>query len=474
MARFLKGWWWEGLCFGVYLAIAASQLFVHPIVGMANNGDFPKVLGPAGICDPDQDSSVLRYVRARYIIDERCYWDSRLTSSEQLFVAAIRRVADWNGKSSLSIKAAGKAHLAVVMLSLAILLWALHESAPIFRFAIPILAVVQFSDVLYVSYLNSFYMDAASLVFLLLTSALAAAAILRPRTWVAIAFAGAGVLLALSKTQHVFTAVLFGAFAAFFAMRDYRLQRLSAVLWGASSTAIIGAVAVAIALSPADYKAEPFYSVIFFHLLPASKDSSAGLAEFGLPPEDTKLIGTHAYSPESPVTTFEWRQDFVRRVGYGQLLSYYFRHPKAMGQMIYEGFTEFAPGMRPANLANRVQEEGVAPNTLAHSFGWWSAARTQAIWRAPFHLVVLWLIVASGALACFAKPKWAAILPGYPLALLLAISGILEFLLAVLFDGTETARHLFFFHAVTELEILTLAAGLLSLFNSHKRHKLIS
>jgi hypothetical protein len=345
----------------------------------------------------------------------------------------------------------------------------LHDSPAIVRFGLPPVAILQFSDVLYVSYLNSFYMDAASLVFLLLTAALATAAILRPRRWIAIAFSAAGVLLAVSKTQHVFTAAFFGAFAAWLAWQAFKArQPIPARLWAGSSGAILAAVLLAIALSPADYKAEPFYSVIFYNLLPVSGDSRAALAELGLPPEDVRLVGTHAYSPESPVTQPEWREDFIRRVGYSQLVSYYVRHPEIAADLLYKALINFAPAMRPGNLANYEQEDGFAPDTLARHFSWWSTLRGQAIWRAPLHLAVVWLITTGGALLCLAKRKWASLWRGYPLALVLAVSSAIEFLLAVLFDGTETARHLFFFHALTELQILSLAGGLFAYVNWYK------
>jgi hypothetical protein len=473
--RWIKNWCWEVLCLAAYLALAGCQLFVHPVVGLADNGDFPKVLAQYGICNPNPETGVLKYVRAKYIIHDRCYWDSPLTSSETLFVQLIRHVAIWSGRASFSITAAGKAHLAVMLASLAILLWALHASRAVFRFLIPPFAILIFSDVLYVSYLNSFYMDAASMVFLLLTSALATAGILRPRTWVALAFGVSGVLLALSKTQHVFTSFLFAVLAGWLAVRAFRGKgrRLGttiqqAAAWTVSAVAILAGTVATLELAPKDYKAEPFYSVIFYNLIPASEDHAAALAELGLPPADLPLVGTHAYSLDSPVTQPAWRTDFIGRIGYRTILMYYFRHPGIALRLVNQGLSYFAAAMRPGNIANYQREDGFPPATLAQHFAFWSHWRAWILWVLPMHIVFFWCVMGTGALCCLGKRRWADRWPLYPLVLVLAASGMVEFFLAVLLDATETSRHLFFFHVITELLILSALAALLSLIKLHK------
>lgn len=453
--------------FAIYLALAGCQLFMRPITGLADNGDFPKVLAHLDVCDPNPQYGILQYVRPEYIISPRCHWESRLTSSETLFVRVIKQVADWTGEESFSISAAGAAHLCVMLASLTILLWTLHAGPPVFRFAIPPFAILVFSDVLYVSYLNSFYMDAASMVFVLLTAVLATAAILRPRAWMPIAFAGAGALLALSKTQHVITAFLFAGLAAWFACRGFRERQLrAAISWTASAVAILAAGVVTLVLAPEDYKAEPFYSVIFYNLVPAAHDKvakAAALGELGLPASDLPLAGTHAYSPGSPVTQPAWRADFIQRIGYASLVAYYLRHPAVAWPILRRGLTYFAAAMRPGDLANYQREDGFPPGMLAQRFAWWSHLRAWLIWVFPAHLLAFLGLMGIGALLCVWSSKWCARWPIYPLALIVAIAVVLEFVLAVLFDATETARHLFFFHVLTEILMVCGLAAALSL-----------
>lgn len=449
----ITGWWWEVLCFAVYLALAASQLFMRPVIGLADNGDFPKVLAHLDVCDPDHDRHVLQYVNPTYVINAKCYWDGHLASSETLFARLLKLFAQWSGRTSIHITSAGKAHLAVVLLSWIILLWALHATTPVFRFGMPPLVILIFSDVEYVSYLNSFYMDAASMVFLLLTASLAVAALLRPRVWIAIAFGIAGVLLALSKTQHVVTAVLFGCLAAWFSVRGFRAA------WTASAVAILTAAALTITLTPPDYEAEPLYSLIFYIVLPSSHDPPSTLTELGLPAADLHLAGTHAYSPGSPITTPAFREDFIHQVSYANLAMYYLRHPTVPLRLLGRGLTYFAPSMRPGDLANYELEDGFPPHTLAQRFALWSHLRAWSMFEFPAQMVIFYGIMGLGALLCLMRASWADRWPLYPLVLTLAVAGTAEFHFAVLLDATETARHLFFFHVITEI-LIVCAAGL--------------
>jgi hypothetical protein len=458
----LTGWYWEVLCLLVYLAIAGNQLFVRPIIGQANNGDFPKVLGPRSICDLGK-GEIEAYVHPRFFIDPKCLWDSELPSSESVFVGVNKAFANWTGRSSFSITGAGKAHLAVLLAALIILLWALHSAAPALRFGLPPLVILIFSDVAYVAYLNSFYMDAASMVFLLATVALAGAWVLRPRTWVAIGFGVAGVLMALSKTQHVITAFSLAGTAVWFAVRAFRQGKVRDGRWWAASGASVALAAVGIiALTPAGYKAEPLYSLVFFQLLPAVPDKVEALTELGLPASYAAYSGTHAYSSSAAIASLPWRIEFVGQIRYARLAAYYLRNPSVTLRFLGQALKDHVSGIRPMDLGNYLREDGFPPGTLARRFDTWTNVRAWLLLVFPAHIVIFYFVMGTGSLLCLSRQTWAARWPLYPLILMLSVTGITEFLFAVLLDGTETARHLFLFHVITEVLILCGAAAILS------------
>ena len=212
--------------------------------------------------------------------------------------------------------------------ALMILLRSLHRASPRLRFGLPPLGILIFSDVAYVSYLNSFYMDVASMLFLLLAIALASAWALSPRPWVAVGFGVAGTLLGLSKTQHTISAFLLAALPAWFAVRAFRQgDRRIGWLWLISAASVVAAGFVTIARTPRDYKAEPVYSMIFYRLLPYLPNKPEALRALGLPEEYAVYSGTHAYTLGAPTTQDWWRADFTARLSYRRLGLYFLQNP---------------------------------------------------------------------------------------------------------------------------------------------------
>ena len=441
----------------VYVAIAGSQLFRIPVTGMADNGDFPKVLGRLDVCDPDQ---YRQYIVPAYKINPECRWDSHLTSSETALVGIIKQIAVWNERDSFSIQSAGKAHLGILLAALGILLWALHESRPILRFGLPPSIVLIFSDVAYVAYLNSFYMDAAAMVFLLLTVSLAVAAALRPRAWIAIAFCIAAVCFITAKSQHAVLGPLIAALAVWLAMRGARRN----VRWWMTSAAAATVATVAMfALTTEEYKTYPMYNLIFFRLTTHTPDPLRTLADLGLPASYFPLVGTHSYTLNSPAGDDKWERQFLRQTSYLKLARYYLHDLQVPLTMLWTTLRDEARWIRTPDLGNYRQKDGFPPGTLAKRFDWWSNLRSRFLKVFPAHLAIFYVLIAAGSLACLFRPALAARWPLYPVALALAVGGAIEFACAALLDCIETARHLFLFHVITEMLIVCAVAAALGL-----------
>ncbi len=454
----------EALFLPLYVALTGSQLFVRPIVGLADNGDFPKVLAPRAVCDPDNERDVFAYVYATYSIRYSCRVGvSLLPSSESIFVRAIKLFCRWTGRTAFPVTAVGVVHLTIMSSALMVLLWSLRAASPRLRLGLPPLAIFLFSDVSYVSYLNSFYMDVASMLFFLLTIVLAVAWSLRPNPLVAIAYGAAGALMGLSKTQHVISAFLLAALAAWFAVRAFRRGgRRIGWLWITATTSIVLAGLVTIKRTPSDYKAEPMYSMIFYRLLPDLPNKSEALRGLGLPGAYAVYSGTHAYKPGAPIAQNWWRADFTARLSYRRLAIYFLQNPLVTLHVIERAFKNDVPWIRPPGFGNYERRERLPPRTIAHRFELWSDLRSWLLLVFPMHIVLFYAIVGGASLLCVFRGSMAKRWPLYPMTLLLTAAGVVEFLLPILLDGTETSRHLFLFHVITEVLILCVCAALLA------------
>jgi len=191
----------------VALLLAAAavvfQCFVPPNVGLADNGDFPKIAGQFDVGNPLFSKDVSRFADFKYVVDSKYHWDSQFYSSELLLFAAAFGLDSISGKpDTFDLRLMGAIHAAIFLLAFYRLLPLLKPLRPALRILLLGLILLFFTDVMYVGYFNSFFMDTGALLFLLLTvvSFLRALRWQRPvDRWL---FVASSMLLVTSKTQH--------------------------------------------------------------------------------------------------------------------------------------------------------------------------------------------------------------------------------------------------------------------------------
>ncbi|HKT69987.1 MAG TPA: hypothetical protein VJP83_11140, partial [Terriglobales bacterium] len=98
---------------------------------------------------------------------------------------------------------------------------------------------------------------------------------------------------------------------------------------------------------------------------------------------------------------------------------------------------------------------------LARRFCSWSDLR-GALFRAwPEHILLWYAFVLAAAIVVIARSRSPVIRRVAAVGLGLALMGIGEFCFASLTDAAQTDRHLFVFHALSDLTFCFVAAGVL-------------
>lgn len=443
---------WECLCLAVFLALTGWQLFVFPPTGLSDNNDFAKVLGPAHICR-DPISNLNTWFVTSYDAGPQCAWPSGFVSTEILFLDLARILGrPFTGRYHFDIRASAAMHLAILALATALFLTVTRRRRPWIRLLLPPLAIFMFTDVAYVAYLNSAYMDNASWVLYLLLVAIAAAAIaganpLRATpAWTAPAYAITGILLVFSKAQHAVLGLPFAGLAAYFAWRGR--TPIERARWSIGALALLAAAVLMPNLTPSEYRTISLYNLVFYRLAPAHP---AILDQLGLDARYRPRIGTEAFSPGSPVQDPDWAAAFHSHVSFGAVALLYLRHPAIAFHELDRELHDSVHSMRPDYMANYRQADGFAPHTIATRFSLWSRTRVRLLTTFPYFLVALY----SLPLVAVAARSRARFLP---LALTLMVAGVGEFAICTLADAVDTHRHLFLFHVITDSLVLTLAA----------------
>jgi len=423
----------------VWLAAAACvawQTLFPGFIGIANNGDFGKVY--AWLClAPRPPETNFTFVQPEYLWSARHYWDSPYHSSESLLAWFATRLAGATHEGAVfDIRWLGGMHAVLCLAALAILLWSLRGRA-----TLTILPALIFTGVCYTAYFNSFYMDAASLCGLLLMTSCGIALLVRERQQLALAaFTLAALLFVTSKAQHAVWAILP---AALLLSRRRFAARACAV-------AILLAGGFMLATTDAAYRGQALFNVIFFRLAPAGAD----LATLGVQPAELRYRGMHAYMEGVPASDRAWAEAFGQRTGFARLLRWYAIHPATALRFLADTLREGAPEMRPENLSNFRQSQGQPPGARTTRFAFWSDLRTWLLERWPWHLPLWYAAFVVGCLRSHSRLKY--------LALGCALLGIGEFTAAALGDALDAGRHLFLFHAATDLT-LCFASGALML-----------
>jgi hypothetical protein len=438
---------WECFCLTAFLLLIASQVFIPPLIGLSDNNDFSKVFGPANICKLPVET-VNTYFVSGYAAGPKCGWPSGFTSSEILLTNIARWLGrPFTGRYWFDLRASAAVHLLVLALAMVILLEITKEQRPLVRFGLPVLAIVMFTDVAYVAYLNSAYMDNAAWVgLLLLASAGAAAGVHSEEGWPLPVYLAGGLLVVFSKALHAALGIPFGGLAGWYGWRcGNRVQR---ELWLAVAAVLVAGTVVMPFETPPEYANISLYNVIFSRLAPADRGV---LAELGLDaPGYLDRVGTQAFAADSPLPNPDWTREFVSRVSFADIALLYLRHPGIAWREINRELHDSVHVMRPDYMANYRREDGFPPHSVASRLGWWSGFRSAAMTELPYLLPVFYVLALAG---CALRRQLA------PLALALVLAGACEFAICTLADGVDTHRHLFLFHVITDALLLLVVGG---------------
>ena len=300
-------------------AILSLQLFVPPIVGLADNGDYQRVMAKAGF---EHTTGVygeryFSFLRTRYAIVARGWLRGDYHSSETLlaFVARGAHLA-FSKQPLFDIRLLGAIHAALLLLALAGIIRACRDLAMPTQVLVATLLVFVFTDVGYAAPFNSFYSQTASLLFLLLSVAIAAAAVRRGRLsggWL-LAYFACALLFVGSKPQERLAAPLLALFGMLLAgVRLPGAWRRTAVWLG------IGLCAFSVWYgrnTPYTLRQAAIFQVVFDDLLAHSAAPVADARELRLDPDWVKYTGSNPYAPDSPLLDPGFGVRLLHQVGY--------------------------------------------------------------------------------------------------------------------------------------------------------------
>lgn len=439
---------------GIAAAFYALQLLGPPVVGLANNGDFEKLMGWVGLRAPagSGEDRYFAYILPRYEMVRPMRDRDGYLSSEIALAATARAAAQASGASTFDLRLLGGVHAILLLAAIGALVRAGGGLSPLAQWVAAALLVFFFTDVGYAAPLNSLYAQAASLVFLLLTAAAAALGIRRGRLdgRLGAAYFVCAAAFVCSKPQEAVLAPLLAAFGYALARPGSGHSSGRAARWAALGLVLLAAVYFRAA--PERLRQQSLYNLVFFELLPHSPAPASDLSALGLDPSWARYSGTAAYSGGTAFSDPKFRDELLAMTGYGSVARLYASRPDRLWSAMNRASAD-ALTLRPTDLGNFAREAGFAPGSRSQRFSAWSHLRERA---KPAGLWVAILLAGNLALAAasYRAASWRGRRSREGIALLASMAAI-TFVIAAGGDGhMEMARHLFLFQALCDLLLI--------------------
>lgn len=441
---------------GVFL-ITFFALFVPPYIGMADNGDYFRILYSNGLNfhDPSYESQYLGYFVKQYGILQ--YFNENgatIFSSQSLFIKLALHINTWLFSTEIfDIRFQAAIYLMLYVIGIYLLVEALTWKIEKTRaYIVSLVTIFLFADTAYTAYFNSFFSE--SVVFIALIYAVAAGLLIyrsRYNDYVMLAiFTAASILLTTSKQQNAPVGVIIAVMGILLIF--IKRNKLHKVLTVASLVIILGAGVGSYVLISDEFKNINKYHAMNRGVLLHSSDPEAALESFGIDKQFAVLNGDIYYLPYTTidVNSSFLVDNFYDKYGYFSILFYYVKHPDQAVEMLNmaakNGFA-----IRPQAMGNYEQSVGKPFGAQTSFFSLYSDLK-QAIAPKTFGFIVLWIIVIVGLFSpsfiAALKTKDRKAMIRLPLIVTLIFIGLSAILVSIIGAGdADLAKHQFLFTA---------------------------
>ncbi len=423
------------LTLAIATAILAGVLFVPPVIGLANNGDYGKVSLHYALFSPNEYEFNFAPQTHKFLPEKQ--WDSGFFTSTHLPVQAALFLHRLYGQKDFDCRFLATVYSALFLLALGILQPCLANLTPFRRSLFSAALLLLLCDIVYTALFNTFFMDATALTGFLL----AAAAWLRYERsqklgWLLL-FTAAALLAMLSKAQHLLPAL---PLVALVASKPRPARLISAVL-------LLAGFGYGLRQVQEDYAPITIFNVAFYGILPISDNKPQHLAELGFDESYAKWIGTHAYDQGSRVGEADFARELVRRSSQTKIALFLATHPGITFNILIKRLNE-AAFVRPLNFGNYDRSAGRPPLAQSNAMSLASSAKSWLFLGRPFFLIAYVLLLGAIALR-------------QPASLALAATTLLAFAVGAFGDSLDVTRHLTLFNMLLDLLLLSaLYAGL--------------
>ena len=439
-----------------------NQLLVEPVVGLANNADFYRIMDWTGLdyLTDNPDERYYAYLTREFAIEEPA-GEGEYITSELVFV----RIAVFLDKlftqdQIFSILYLGAVHAVAYTLVAVIVVFALQGYALWLRALAYGLLFFMFGDIGYVAYFNSLYSEPASLLFLGFSLGFAfwygrAYKKLSPPLLL-VAYFASTTLFVTAKPQNAIAGAplaLLGIGLALLPSRQELRKVTRMVALTMSFFIILISITQARQGQPAYLKRNNLFNVVFYNILNHSPTPLKDMAELGIDdPAYASLIDYNVYQVDDFAP--QMVRDFQYQVGYSTILRFYASHPDRLldvvGRVIKQAFL-----IRPPKLGNFEHKTG---KRFSHTMAFWSNFRSDHLPGTTGFVILFFTISLFGVGLKWIRFDRTAHDKALTLIhLTVLVAALAQLSIVIIGEGaTDAAKQLFLFNALVDVNIILL------------------
>ncbi|WP_409345665.1 hypothetical protein [Paenibacillus sp. MBLB4367] len=448
--------------------IVVYLLMVKPIIGVANNGDFERIMGTVGLADLHFEEpyaeKYFAYFHSKYAISHMGLGGYISTQLIAVFAAVGLNLAAYS-RELFDIRFLSGLYAALLLGAFYLILrWGRTNTRTV-NVVLAVLLVVVFADVGYLAYFNSLFGEPTTFVFLLLTIGFALAISRRsehPTIGLLVCFFASAFMLVGSKIQYAPAGIIV-------ALLGFRLWGLRAdrkwkrTVAGLSAFLVLASAGFYLS-APKEISSINKYQTVFFGILKDSKTPERDLEQLGISPKLAVLAGTNYFTPDTPIKQNDpsMKPEFYDKISHFKVLGFYMTHPARFIQKL-ERAAENSMMIRPYYLGNYEKAEGKPAGKVALSYSFWSEFKKNALPNSLLSVVVLYVVYYGGLLLFWRR----CTSPFYRFAaeMLAAVGavGAIAFVTPLIGDGeADLGKHLFLYTLCYDVMLVTVVTGLVA------------
>jgi hypothetical protein len=442
-----------------------NQLLVEPVVGLANNADFYRIMDWTGLdyLTDNPDELYYAHMIREFAIGEPA-GEGEYVTSELVFVRiAIFLDRLFTQDQIFSILSLGAVHMVAYTLVAVLVVFALQGYALWLRALAYGLLFFMFGDVGYVAYFNSLYSEPASLLFLGFSLGFAfwyrqAHNTLAHPWLIVLAYFASTTLFVTAKAQNAVAGVPMALLGVGLAMLPCHEELKRVTRFVAVTMALLIILVAAIQVrngQPAYLKRDNLFNVVFHNILNHSPTPVEDMAELGIEdPAYRALIGYNVYQVDDFAP--QMVRDFQYQVGYAAILRFYAHHPgrflDVVGRVSKQAFL-----LRPPKLGNYERKTG---QRFSNTMAFWSNFRSDHLPGTTGFMILFFTLSFFGVGLKWIRYDRSAHDKALTLIhLTVLVAALAQLSIVIIGEGaTDAAKQLFLFNALVDVNIILLVS----------------